>query len=213
MDTAWIAETAQSYDRVAQRYEAAVRAGFDGLPLEASLVGHFAGRVDATGGGRVIDLGCGPGLLTRHLAGLGLQPLGVDVSPAMLDIARRHNPDQEFVEASLTALPVPDASADGVFCWYVLHHVPDDDLGRAFAEISRTLRPGGQLMLGGHVGDSTYTKTEGYGGLPMNVLFARRSPTRYAELVREAGLVMDAVIALGPDEPAVAAVVLAHKPQ
>ena len=66
-------------------------------------------------------------------------------------------------------------------------------------------------MIGGHVGDSAYVKTEGYGGLPMNVLFARRSITAYAELVRGAGLVVDATIDLGPAQPAVAAILLAHK--
>ena len=67
-------------------------------------------------------------------------------------------------------------------------------------------------MLGGHVGDSAYVKTEGYGGLPMRVLFARRSPETYTHLLREAGLVVDATIALGPDYPASAAIWLARKP-
>ncbi|WP_323099056.1 class I SAM-dependent methyltransferase [Intrasporangium sp. YIM S08009] len=212
MDTSWIVAAAESYDRVADRYVAAVRAGLDDLPFESALVAHFAHQVAAAGGGQVLDLGCGPGLLTRHLAGLGLPVLGVDVSPEMLRIARRYNPAASFVEASLTRLPLADSSVGGVFCWYVLHHVPDDDVTRSFAEIARVLRPGGHLMLGGHVGDGAYVKTEGYGGLPMNVLVARRSPDAYAERAREAGLVVDATILLGPDRPAGAAVLLAHRP-
>ncbi|QNN54713.1 hypothetical protein [Nocardioides mesophilus] len=74
------------------------------------------------------------------------------------------------------------------------------------------IAPSGSLMLGGHVGDSTYVKTEGYGGLPMRVLFARRSPETYAHLLRDAGLVVDATVALGPDYPASGAIWLAHKP-
>ena len=212
MDTSWIAAAAESYDRVADRYVAVVRGALDELPLESALVTHFADRVGATGGGPVLDLGCGPGLLTRHLTCLGPPVLGVDVSPEMLRIARRHNPGQPFVQASLTRLPLADGAVGGVFCWYVMHHVPDGDVARAFAEIARVLRPGGQVMLGGHVGDSSYVKTEGYGGLPMNVLFARRSPDAYAELADGAGLVVDATVALGPARPAAAAVLLAHKP-
>jgi SAM-dependent methyltransferase len=212
MDASWIAEAARSYDRVAEPYLELVSKGLDGLPLESSLVSHFARQVQATGAGRVIDLGCGPGLLTRHLAELGLTTVGVDVSPEMLRIAANHNPGTELIEASLTELPVADGRAGGVFCWYVVHHVPDEALGQAFAEVARVLRPGGQLMLGGHVGDGTHLKTEGYGGLPMHVLFARRSIDAYAELVRAAGLVVDATVALGPDRPAVAAILLAHKP-
>jgi len=212
VDTSWIVAAAESYDRVADRYVAGVGDGLDNLPLESALVSYFAERIAATGGGQVVDLGCGPGLLTRHLASLGLPVLGVDVSPEMLRIARRYNPAASFVEASLTRLPVADGSMGGVFCWYVMHHVPDDDLARSFAEVARVLRPGGQLLLGGHVGDSAYVKTEGYGGLPMQVLFARRSADAYVERAREAGLVVDATTTLGPDHPATAALLLAHKP-
>ena len=80
------------------------------------------------------------------------------------------------------------------------------------SENSRVTAPGGVLMLGGHVGDSAYIKTEGYGGLPMRVLFARRSPETYASLLREAGLTVDATVTLGPGHPASGAVWLAHKP-
>ncbi len=67
-------------------------------------------------------------------------------------------------------------------------------------------------MLGGHVGDSSYLKTDGYGGLPMRVLVVRRSPDSYRHLLREAGLVVDATVTLGPDDPGSGAVWLAHKP-
>jgi SAM-dependent methyltransferase len=137
---------------------------------------------------------------------------GIDVSTAMLRVARTHHPELSFATASLTQLPVADCALAGVFCWYVLHHVPDEDLGPAVRELARTVAPGGTVMLGGHVGDSTYLKTEGYGGLPMRVLFARRSPDSYVRLLRAAGLVVDATVTLGPDDPASGAVWLAHRP-
>ncbi|KRF36251.1 hypothetical protein [Nocardioides sp. Soil805] len=62
------------------------------------------------------------------------------------------------------------------------------------------------------MGDSAYVKTEGYGGLSMRVLFARRSPGSYAALLRDAGPAVDATISLGPGHPASGAVWLAHKP-
>jgi SAM-dependent methyltransferase len=114
--------------------------------------------------------------------------------------------------ASLTQIPNADGATADVFCSYVLHHVPDEDLKTAIRELARVIVPGGSLMLGGHVGDSTYVKTEGNGGLPMRVLFARRWSETYAHLLREAGLVVDATIALGPDHPASGTIWLAHKP-
>jgi SAM-dependent methyltransferase len=208
----WIADAGDSYDRVADRYADLVRTGLKYLPLENGLVDHFAHRVVEAGGGPVLDIGCGPGWLTRHLASRGLTALGVDISSGMLRLARTNNPWLGFAAASLTQIPVADATIAGVFCWYVLHHVPDEDLGPAIQEFARVVVPAGALMLGGHVGDSAYIKTEGYGGLPMRVLFARRSPETYAHLLRKAGLVVDATIALGPDHPASGAIWLAHKP-
>ncbi|GAA1250932.1 class I SAM-dependent methyltransferase [Oryzihumus leptocrescens] len=208
----WIADASDSYDRVADRYADLVRTGLEALPLEKRLVDHFAQGVVEAGGGPVLDVGCGPGWLTRHLASRGLAVSGIDISTAMLRLARTNNPGLGFAAASLTQIPVADGATAGVFCWYVLHHVPDEDLDTAIRELSRVIVPGGSLMLGGHVGDSTYVKTEGYGGLPMRVLFARRSPETYAHLLRGAGLVVDATIALGPDHPASGAIWLAHKP-
>lgn len=208
----WIADAGDSYDRVADRYAELVRTGLEALPLEKQLVDHFARTVVEAGGGTVLDVGCGPGWLTRDLASRGLTVSGMDISTAMLHLARTNNPGIGFAAASLTQIPVADGVIAGVFCWYVLHHVPDEDLHAAIRELARVIGPGGSLMLGDHVGESTYVKTEGYGGLPMRVHFARRSPEAYAHLLREAGLVVDATIALGPDHPASGAIWLAHNP-
>jgi SAM-dependent methyltransferase len=209
----WITDAGDSYDRVADRYAELVRSGLDDLPLERRLVDHFAHQVVAAGGGPVLDVGCGPGRLTHDLASRGLAVTGIDVSSAMLRLARSHDPGLRLVAASLTRLPVADNAIAGVFCWYVLHHVPDEELRPSLGELARVLAPGGSLMIGGHVGDSTYVKTEGYGGIPMRVLFARRSPATYADLLRDVGLDVDATVALGPDHPAAGAIWLARKPR
>lgn len=207
----WIVDASESYDRVADRYADLVQTAWDELPLETALIDHFARRVMDAGGGPVLDIGCGPGVLTRLLASRGLTVSGIDVSTAMLHLALRNNPGLGFLAASLTQLPLADRVATGVICWYVLHHVPDDDLRTAIRELARVTVPGGHIMLGGHVGDSAYIKTEGYGGLPMRVLFARRTAEFYACLLRDAGLVVDATVALGPEYPASGAVWLTHK--
>ena len=211
-DRAWISDASISYDRVAEPYAEMVRTGLDDLPLERDLVDHFARRVLAAGGGPVLDVGCGPGWLTGYLASRGLSVSGVDVSANMLRLARQNNAGPSFAVASLTELPMPDDSLAGVFCWYVLHHVPDEDLASAVAQLARVTRPGGHVMVGGHVGDSVHVKTAGYGGLPMRVLVARRSPDSYRDLLRQAGLLVQATVTLGPDGGASGAVWLARKP-
>jgi trans-aconitate methyltransferase len=49
------------------------------------------------------DLGCGPGRITAHLAGLGVSAFGVDLSPKMIGLARHAYPDLRFTEGSMTA--------------------------------------------------------------------------------------------------------------
>lgn len=82
---------------------------------------------------------------------------GVDISPAMLKIARQRASELglevDFREADAQALPFPDASFDTVVCTLSLCNVPDDR--KAVAEMKRVLRPGGRLLLLDHVRSSS----------------------------------------------------------
>lgn len=94
---------------------------------------------------RVLDVGCGGGLLAEEFARLGCTVTGVDPSEASLTAARTHAATQglaiEYRRASGEALPFPGASFDLVYCCDVLEHV--DDLRHVIAETARVLRPGG----------------------------------------------------------------------
>lgn len=107
------------------------------------LVGEVHGR-------RVLDAGCGDGVLTWTLARRGANAVGVDADPVMLEAARRAAAgagiEATFVEAELERLPFPDASFDVVVAVTVLCFVPDP--ASAIPELVRVLRPGGRLVLG-----------------------------------------------------------------
>jgi demethylmenaquinone methyltransferase/2-methoxy-6-polyprenyl-1,4-benzoquinol methylase len=90
----------------------------------------------------VVDLACGTGDLCRDLAAAGYRPIGVDFSFGMLSHARTSSP---LVQADAQALPLPDASVDGVVSGFALRNFAD--LDRAFGEMARVLRPGGRLSL------------------------------------------------------------------
>ncbi|HXH81264.1 class I SAM-dependent methyltransferase [Nocardioides sp.] len=100
--------------------------------------------------GDAIDAMCGTGRYAGHLAARGHRVRGFDSSPGMLDLARTKLPDVEFDLADVAAMPVPDACADVVVNALAINHV--DDLGPAFAEAVRVLRPGGHLLLCSMVG-------------------------------------------------------------
>ena len=96
-------------------------------------------------GRRTLDVGCGEGRLTRHLASLGHRIVGIDVSPTLVAAARELAPDMELHVADAAALPFDDASFDQVVSFMCLHDV--DDLGGAVREMARVLEPGGVACL------------------------------------------------------------------
>lgn len=125
-------------------------------------------------GARVLDLGCGTGDLCRALARESLSPVGVDVSQAMLTVARRRlsssvilsaakdlapsqssparvSPDASvpgtvsLVRGSAFELPFPDGAFAGAISGFVLRNLRD--LDGAFRELSRVLAPGARVAL------------------------------------------------------------------
>lgn len=93
-------------------------------------------------GERVLDLGCGPGHLTRALADRGAQVVGVDASSAMLDDARAAYPELTFQLGRAEELPFTE-TFDAIFSNATLHWVPR--AGDAARAMCRALRRGGRL--------------------------------------------------------------------
>jgi SAM-dependent methyltransferase len=108
--------------------EPVVRQIFAGLPI-----------------GSALDAACGTGRHARHLADRGWNVIGVDATPAMLDVARAKVPEAEFHRGHLLSLPLADDSVDLVVCSLALTHV--EDLSGAIRELTRVTRPGGDLVL------------------------------------------------------------------
>jgi SAM-dependent methyltransferase len=207
----WLADTRTSYDTVAASYADHVRNLLDEMPYERAMLALFAGLVHAAGRGPVADVGCGPGRVTAHLRELGVDVFGIDLSPAMIDIARRDHPGLRFEVGSMTDLDLADASVAGLLAWYSLIHIPDDEIGSVFAHFRRVLRPGGPLLLGFHVGDESRLKTQGYGGHPMKIYIHRRQPARVAAWLRDAGFAVEAQMTLSSAESSLGGILFARR--
>ena len=97
-----------------------------------------------------VEIGCGAGRLTKHMAATFLRIAALDVSPAMLAYAKKHVPDPRvtFLLAAGDTIPLADASVSAAFSTYVFQHF--DTLAHAtayFGEIARVLRPGGTMLI------------------------------------------------------------------
>ncbi|MEU5211680.1 class I SAM-dependent methyltransferase [Streptomyces sp. NPDC020742] len=207
----WLADTRTSYDTVAASYADQVRHLLEETPEERAALAHFADLVRTGGGGPVADVGCGPGRITAHLRHVGVDAFGVDLSPGMIEVARRDHPGLRFEVGSMTDFDLADGSMAGLVAWYSLIHVPDDEIGAVFGHFRRVLRPGGPLLLGFHVGAEPQLKTQGYGGHPMKVHVHRRQPGRLTAWLNDAGFTVEAHRTLTSAESTLGGILLARR--
>lgn len=100
--------------------------------------------------GCVVDLGCGSGIWAGHLHQAGYSPLGVDISPAMVDLARRRFPEAEFQVASFLRCKLPRCRAvtalGEVLCYQFDGANSFRALSRLFRRVHKALEPGGLLI-------------------------------------------------------------------
>ena len=97
---------------------------------------------------RVLDVGCGTGVLTAALAEIGAEPVGIDASEPYLDGARRHrsHPNITYELGDVRRMRFADASFDGAISTLVLDIIPEVD--QVVGEMRRVTRPGGVVASG-----------------------------------------------------------------
>jgi len=116
---------------------------------------------------RVLDLGCGTGVLTRMVGdrldpARGGEAVGIDAAARMIELARkrRAGPTTRFEVAAAESVPFADASFDAVISSLFFHHVDLELKRAALAESFRVLRPGGRLVIA-----DMHTPTTRFGAL------------------------------------------------
>jgi SAM-dependent methyltransferase len=102
------------------------------------------------GEGLVVDLGCGTGLLARELIDAGYDVFGIDISEAMIEIARERTPEADFRVGSLFEVGIPRCEAVTAIS-EVLNYLFDPEnedvgLGRVFRRVHDSLAPGGVFV-------------------------------------------------------------------
>jgi SAM-dependent methyltransferase len=211
--TDWQDEVRDTYDRVAGEYAARIFDELAGKPLDRALLDRFADETRRRG--LVCDLGCGPGQVARYLHERGVEVVGVDLSPGMVEEARPLNPGLRFEQGTMLALDFLDDSLAGVAAFYSIVNVPREVQPLAFSEIRRVLTPGGLLVVAFHVGERDIHLDEWWDSA-VSIDFLFFAPIGIEARLVEAGFLVEDVIEREPypevEHPSRRAYVLARKP-
>lgn len=110
---------------------------------------EVASLAEVGAGSKVLDVATGTGEAALAFAETGAEVVGVDLSDAMLRVARRKNrlPKVTFVHADAVELPFSDASFDVASICFALHEMPESVRERVLAEMARVTKPGGRLIV------------------------------------------------------------------
>ncbi len=132
-------EGAKNYDIIASDYARTRRYNSQDLIDLAVL---------AKPGEKVLDLGCANGRMIELFDSKNIDYYGVDISGKLIEIAKKIYPSGHFQVADALSLPFADNTFDKVYFISVLHHIPSEEFRqKCFSEISRVLKPNGQLIL------------------------------------------------------------------
>jgi len=150
-----------SYDRVAKHYAEEYFPELQRKPFDREILHEFAYMV--RGKGEVCEIGCGPGQIARYLKDRGVEICGLDLSPEMVGVAGRLNPDISFAEGNMLRLGFADDSLAGVVSFYAIIHLARDEVTTALKEMLRVVKPGGALLISFHGGEGELHRDEWYG--------------------------------------------------
>lgn len=185
----------ESYDRLAPEYARRISGELRRKPLDRQLLDRLAADIGTSG--EICDIGCGPGHVARYLRDAGANVFGLDLSPKMLEEARRLNPDISFRLGDMLALDVPSGTLAGIVAFYAIVNIPEQSLHTCFAEMLRVLRPGGLLLLAFHAGPEVI-REEILWDIPISMNFYLFDPLTIRRHLEDAGFTVDDVIEREP---------------
>jgi ubiquinone/menaquinone biosynthesis C-methylase UbiE len=191
-------QTAASYDRVASIYAEQYRGELVHKPLDRALLTTL---IELSGeSGPMADIGCGPGHVARYLHDHGAVTTGIDLSAGMVEAARATHPGMEFRQGNMLDLPLEDDSLAAIVTFYAIIHLRPEEIGPAFREFRRVLKPDGLLLPAFHVGEERIHRTEWW-DQPVDLDFQFFAPAVIETVLAESGFSVEMSLQRRPYEP------------
>jgi SAM-dependent methyltransferase len=182
---------------VAERYAEQFFHELDRKPVDRDILDRYAKTLQ--GRGTVCDLGCGVGHIARYLHTLGIEMVGLDISPRMIESARRLNPAIPFQLGDILRLELPDSSLAGTVAFYSLIHIARSATPQVLRELRRALIPGGRFLIAVHGGDGDL-HVEEFLGQHVSMSATLFQPSEMEACLERAGFNIDAAHVREPYE-------------
>jgi ubiquinone/menaquinone biosynthesis C-methylase UbiE len=166
---------------------------------DAALTQHFVTALGEAIGGSVLDVACGPGILSAAIAKTARDVVAFDLTPRMLNKAAQRCAEAglgnvTFREGNAAELPFANATFDAVVTRLSVHHF--DRPGRVMSEIFRVLRPGGSFVVADVISSEVPTEAELQNAVEMlrDPSHVRMLPgSELTSLVRDAGFAVESL--------------------
>ncbi len=173
--------TQSTYDRIAGKFdERTAEMGQD----QTRAAEQFAARLHP--GGRVLDIGCGPGRDSFWMRAHGIATIGADLSAGMLQLAQSKGLG-DLAQMDMLHLALPDRSVAGVWCNAALLHLQKEMAPHALAEFRRVLIAEGVLFLAVQEGSSEGYEPVTYVNEPLERFFARYQREEMEGMLQQSG--------------------------
>ena len=144
---------AKMYDIVAKDYSETFSGELEKKPKDQEILRRFS--IEIGDNTPVWDIGCGPGQTTIYLKNLGMEISGLDISDKILEQARINYPEIHFRKGNLLKLEFENDSIAGIVAFYAIVHFTEEQVGIAFREVFRVLKPAGIFLFTYHIGEET----------------------------------------------------------
>ncbi|CAN5565374.1 hypothetical protein BH23CHL5_BH23CHL5_00840 [soil metagenome] len=144
----WLANVEATWDERASWWNEMSSANAKSVDRAMEL-DRIISTLDINSSSHVLDAGCGSGQFAIALAVRGMNVVGVDLSPNMIEFARKNaemaGVRMSFIQAEVSCIPIESGSVDAVFARMVLMLTPDPEA--TLSEFRRALKPGGRLLV------------------------------------------------------------------